>query len=263
MLPAPVRTIGVSHPMKWLARGVGDFANSWPSSFAHGFVLMAAGIAIVAIGWHRPFLLAGALSGFLLVAPILTLGVYESSRRLAAGRTASLGASLAAWRRGRRTVLGFGLLLAVIGTAWVGYSALLIAALARAPVTGVEGFVRHWLSDTGTPLFVVWLASGGLLASVVFAAAAVSLPLIVDREIGLRPAILTSVAAVGNNPVPMALWATLIMLAALLALATVIGIAVIIPVLGHATWHAYRDLVDPSSLPPRGPSEHVPTDPGY
>ncbi len=251
MMPAPVRTIGVSDPIRWINRGVGDFSNAWASSVVHGLVLMAAGIAIVAIGWRRPFLLAGALSGFLLVAPILTLGVYESSRRLAAGQTASLGASLAAWRRGGRTVFGFGLLLAVVGTAWVGYSALLIATIARAPVTGIEGFLRHWLSDSGTPLFVVWLASGGLLASIVFAAAAVSLPLIVDREIGLRPAILTSVAAVGNNPLAMALWATLIMLAVLLALATVIGIAVIIPVLGHATWHAYRDLVDPSSLPPR------------
>lgn len=251
--PARVRTVGVAQPMSWLARGVGDFVKAWPSSLLHGLVLLLAGIVIAVIGWRRPFLLAGALSGFLLVAPILTIGVYESSRRLAAGESASLGASLAAWGRGGRTVFGFGVLLALAGTLWVGYSAMLIAALARAPVTGIEGFLRAWLSsDAGTALFVVWVASGGLLAAIVFAASAVSLPLIVDRSIGLRSAILTSAAAVGNNPVAMAVWATLIMLGTLLALATVIGIVVIVPVLGHATWHAYRDLVDSSPVPARG-----------
>ena len=92
-------------------------------------------------------------------------------------------------------------------------------------------------------LFWLWLVAGGMLAALVFAASAVSLPMLIDRSVMVREAIRTSIAAVGHNPGAMALWALLIMVLTMLAVASVVGLLVLIPVLGHATWHAYRDLV--------------------
>jgi uncharacterized membrane protein len=96
------------------------------------------------------------------------------------------------------------------------------------------------------------MAFGGVVAALVFAASAVSMPLLLDRDVDMLTAILTSVQAVGANPVVMAWWAVLIMIGTTLGIATLLlGLVVVVPVLGHATWHAYVDLVDASGLPPR------------
>jgi len=94
-------------------------------------------------------------------------------------------------------------------------------------------------------MFSLWMLAGALGSCLVFAATAVSAPLLLDRHIGLAAALLTSVRAVGDNPFAMALWAAIIMLAFLVSVFTwMAGFLVSVPVLGHATWHAYRDLVD-------------------
>ena len=101
-------------------------------------------------------------------------------------------------------------------------------------------------------MFPLWVFVGALGAAIVFAATAVSVPLLLDRQIALQRAILTSVRAVGENPVAMALWALLIMSLIAISMATLmIGFVFAVPVVGHATWHAYRDLVDADSVPER------------
>ena len=93
-------------------------------------------------------------------------------------------------------------------------------------------------------LFWLWLLAGGMLASLVFAASAISLPMLIDRSVSVRQATSVSISAVGSNPVAAALWALIIMALTLLAVASVVGLVVVMPVLGHASWHAYRGLVD-------------------
>ncbi len=128
----------------------------------------------------------------------------------------------------------------------------LFALFVATPITGPESFLRYATSTQGDFLFLLWLVLGGLGAALVFAATAVSPPLLLGRVIDLRSALLTSIRAVGENPLAMALWALVIMVATALSMATLMaGFVVAIPVLGHATWHAYRDLVDASSLPLR------------
>jgi uncharacterized membrane protein len=101
-------------------------------------------------------------------------------------------------------------------------------------------------------LFLVWMSFGGVVAALVFAASAVSVPLLLDRQVDLLTAVLTSMQTVGANPFVMAWWAVLIMIGTTLGIATLLlGLIVVVPVLGHATWHAYVDLVDASELPPR------------
>ena len=122
----------------------------------------------------------------------------------------------------------------------------MIALFVKAPITGLDAFLRHVVVGEGSNLFPLWAALGGLGAAVVFAATVVSVPMLLERDVDLITAIGTSVRAVGENPVAMTLWAALIMVLTLVSMATLmVGFAFVIPVLGHATWHVYRDIVTP------------------
>ena len=159
---------------------------------------------------------------------------------------------IAAWQRGTRPLVWLGLLLVIAGTMWVLVSAVLFALFVRAPITGVESVLRHIVLSEGSFLFPVWITLGGIGAGLVFAATVVSAPLLLDRDVDMVTALVTSIRAVGENPVAMVLWAVIIMLATGLSLLTLmLGFVVAVPVIGHATWHAYREVVDASGLPRR------------
>jgi uncharacterized membrane protein len=248
----PVRRVATTQPFVWLRLGWRDFTRTLGSSLLHGLIVAIGGIVIFAVTSHHWYLLPGAFSGFVLVGPILATGLYEQSRLLSRGQQPTLADALAAWRRGTRPLVWLGLLLALAGTLWVLVTAGLFALFVKTPIDSIESFLRYVVELQGLFLFLLWLVLGGLGAAVVFAATAVSPPLLLGRIIDLRGALLTSVRAVGDNPGAMALWATIIMIAVALSMATaMLGFIVTIPVIGHATWHAYRDLVDASSLPLR------------
>jgi len=135
-------------------------------------------------------------------------------------------------------------------------SAALITALAPQPVHTPLDFLRHVVLAPGGHLFELWLMLGALMAAPLFASSVVAMPLLLDRRADVLQAVLTSWQAVLNNPAPLALWAALIMLLTLLGMATVLlGLVLALPWLGHASWHAYRALVDADSLPERLPPE--------
>lgn len=248
----PVRRVAVDRPFVWLRLGWRDFMRTPWASILHGIVVAAGGAAIFIAGLEHWYLLPGAFSGFVLVGPILATGLYEQSRLLSRGKRPTFADAVHAWQRGTRPLVWLGLLLAVAGTLWVLVSAGLFALFVKAPIEDARAFLRYAVRAQGDFLFMLWLAAGGLGAAIVFAATAVSPPLLLGRVVSLRSAILTSVRAVGENPLALALWATIIMIAMALSIATaMLGFIVTVPVLGHATWHAYRDLVDTSSVPLR------------
>jgi uncharacterized membrane protein len=120
------------------------------------------------------------------------------------------------------------------------------------PLDSPVRFLRYVVAGQGGRLFFLWLVAGGLGAALVFALTVVSAPLLLDRRVSLRTALLASVRAVGDNPGPMSVWAVLIMLATGLSMATLmIGFVFSVPIIGHASWHAYRDALDVQPLPPR------------
>jgi uncharacterized membrane protein len=248
----PVRVVSVGAPFRWLAAGWRDFSRAfWPSLF-HGLVVVCAGLAIAAIALRFWPILPGAFSGFVLIAPILATGLYELSRRIERGERPNLAQAMDAWRRGTRPLVWMGVGLASAATAWVLVSALLIALFVKVPIVGLDGFVRHVVLSESSNLFWLWLLAGGLGASAVFALTVVSVPLLLDRRVDLRAALLTSVRAVGANPLPMALWAAIIMMLTVASIATaLVGFAVTVPVIGHASWRAYRATVDADGVPPR------------
>lgn len=248
---APVRALPTGRPFAWLVAGWRDLMRTPGLSLAHGLAMLLGGVVILFIGRGHFGLLAGAFSGFVLLAPLLVFGLYELSRRHELGQPANLNAMVRAWRHGGGAPIRMGIALALTGTAWVGVSTLLVMDAPTAAEGGALALVRTYVGAEGGLRVFVWLLAGGMLASIVFAVCAVSWPMLLDRDVGLRRAVLTSVAAVGGNPASMVIWAGLIMLLTLFGLVTVLGLVVVVPWLGHATWHAYVDTVDRSAMPPR------------
>lgn len=263
-IPLPqVRTVGLMQPMTWLVLAWRDMARSGWISFAHGLAITAFGGAILAVAHHRFWLLAGALSGFLVVAPVLATSLYALSRALEQRQEANLGVVLKTWLNWQNSHLNkwgndywcmvqFGALLALAATGWVITSAAFITLLAPVPVETPMDFMRHVVLANNGWLFELWLALGSLLAAPIFASSVIAMPLLLDRRASLRVAVLTNWQVVVANPLPMAFWAALILGFTLLGLGSLLlGLIFVMPMLGHASWHAYRDLVDASSLPLR------------
>lgn len=250
--PLPVRSVPPARVLDWLARGWRDLWRTPGASLLHGMLVAVGGWIAIALSPRFEWLLPGAFSGFVLVGPILATGLYELSRLQARGERPGLGDVVNAWRRESRPLVRVGVLLFVLATAWVAASALLFRAFVKAPVAGPVEFLRYAVEQQGDWLFTLWLVCGGLGAAMVFALTAVSPPLLLGRQVGFRSALLTSVRAVGDNPVTMGLWATVVMGCVMLSLATAMaGFIVAVPLLGHATWHAYKDLVDTDGVPLR------------
>lgn len=263
-IPLPqVRTVGLMQPMTWLVLAWRDMARSGWISFAHGLAITAFGGAILAVAHHRFWLLAGALSGFLVVAPVLATSLYALSRALEQRQEANLGVVLKTWLNWQNShfnkwgndywcMVQFGALLALAATGWVITSAAFITLLAPVPVETPMDFMRHVVVANNGWLFELWLALGSLLAAPIFASSVIAMPLLLDRRASLWVAVLTSWQVVVANPLPMAFWAALILGFTLLGLGSLLlGLIFVMPMLGHASWHAYRDLVDASSLPLR------------
>jgi uncharacterized membrane protein len=246
------RRVPALRPLGWLAAGWRDLARCPLPGLLHGVVVAAFG-ALLLWGAHRHFwLLTGAFSGFLLVAPVLATGLYSVSRALQRRRHAGLRTALAAWRPHDGRLIVFGLLLAFAGTGWVMTSASLITAFAGAPVRNPQDFLQVVVLANDGLLFEAWLVLGGALAAPVFASSVITIPLLLDREVSVLAAVLTSWRVVMDNPVPLALWAALIGLLTLVGLATLmLGLVLVVPLLGHASWHAYRDLVSAGGLAER------------
>lgn len=258
-----VRVIEWSRPLQWLALAWRDLSRCGALSFLHGLVLTLAGWVILGLAHERFWLLAGALSGFLVVAPVLATSLYALSRALERGEPPGLHVVTRTWLNWQQhhfnkwgndywCMVQFGALLALAGTGWVVTSAALITLLAPQPVLTPMDFLRHVVLARDNFLFEIWLALGGAMAAPIFASSVVAMPLLLDRRLSLGQAVLTSWRVVLANPVPMAFWAALIMGFTLLGLGSLLlGLIAVVPMLGHASWYAYRDLVDAGALPSR------------
>jgi uncharacterized membrane protein len=238
------RTITLTQPLRWLERGALDLTRNPAPGVLHGLVAALFGGALFMFAKDQFWWVVGAFTGFLIMAPLLATGLYAVSRAMERGEPAGLATALRTWHPRHGRLVGFGLLLALAGTGWVLTSAALLTGFAPEPVRGPVDFLRVVLLGDGW-LLEAWLVLGGILAAPVFASSVVAIPMLLDRDEPLAVAVYTSWRVVMEDPGPMAVWAGLILLLTLLGMATAFtGLVVILPWLAHASWHAYRDLVE-------------------
>ncbi|MGG5809192.1 DUF2189 domain-containing protein [Falsiroseomonas sp. CW058] len=248
--PAAVRIhhVAPDRPWTWLAAGWRDLMAAPHVGFFYGAAVVAAGwvVVIMLLQMGAAWAVLPATAGFFLIAPLLGAGIYETSRRRERGEDASLPAAFAAFRRNGPQLALMGALLTIIHLFWVRMAGLLFAVffgLGFSPA--IETLPTALLrSDHLLPFLVIGTGIGFVLATAAFAVSAVSIPMLVDRDITAMEAVMVSMKATAENWRAMAFWAGLIVVFTAMALVPFfLGLALVLPLVGHATWHAYRDLV--------------------
>jgi uncharacterized membrane protein len=243
---APCRDLPWRAPLGWLAQGWADYRRAPAPSLAYGIliVLVSWGVTGNGLAWGGYWSALVLLSGFVFVAPLLALGLYGISREIhegAAPARPSLAGSLEAVRRPLGTAMVFAIMLLVLFLVWARAASMVHVFF---PVQGAAGLAAM------ATFLAVGTAVGAVFSLIAFTLSAFSLPMICDRDTDAVTAIVTSVNAVLRNKPAMALWASLIVALTAAGFATaLIGLAVVIPVLGYATWHGYRETIDASAWP--------------
>lgn len=245
-----IRHIDGDHPWIWLAAGWNDMWRTPMLSLTFGAIYAVLGIVITlfVVAYDVFYITAPLMAGFMLLGPILAVGLYQISRRLGDGQPVQFSDIFTAWRENGAQIAAMGLILMLFLLAWMRIAQLIFAVFTSysSPPPDVVGFVNFLLEPGQLPFLIVGTAVGGVLAVIVFAISAISIPLLLERhEVHVIQAIVISVNAVRTNFWPMLLWAWLVAIFAGVGLVTgYLGLIVTLPLIGHATWHAYKDLVD-------------------
>lgn len=245
----PVRKIGTGDLQDALSKGYADFM-AMPSHLAFVcliYPILGVFLASAAFGYDLLPLLFPLVSGFALVGPLAGIGLYELSRRREQGLEPTWQDAFEVLRSPAiGSIVGMGIILLVIFVAWLlSAYAIYGATIGSAGALPYDQLIRTVLTTpAGWTLMVVGNAVGFLFAALVLTTSVIAFPLILDRGAGVGVAIATSVAAVRANPATMATWGLIV--AVLLALGSIplfVGLAIVMPILGHATWHLYRKVV--------------------
>lgn len=244
-----IKKIYINRPWSWLVKGVGDFRAAPFISLAYGGFFAVSGGLITYLAWVKSiyYLTFPLMAGFLLIAPLAAVGLYETSRRIAAGENPSLWAALTAFRKNPSQIALFGVLLFVINFAWVRLAALVFMAAFSQDPPPIDpwGFVEHILRVENIGFLIFGNLLGAALAAVTFAVSVVSIPLLLDRpDASVFQAVSTSWRTARENPATMALWAWLIAVMMVIGFFTAfIGMFVLLPIIGYASWAAYKNVV--------------------
>lgn len=243
-----INHVELADVLPWFEKGFKDLKAAPVASVGYGLLFAAAGLAIAGLLWNTAalYLLAPLSCGFLLLGPALTVGFHAISRDLEQGREPSLLRALEAWRTDAPAVLGLAALLLAVFLVWMRMAQLLFA-LVFPPQAGptVESLLSATFGTSeGAQFLVLFILLGAVFAGVVFMGGAFALQLMLDRRSSLSEAVMTSLAAVAANPGPMALWAALLAGLTFAGMAFFyVGLAVTLPLAGHAAWHAYRAVI--------------------
>jgi uncharacterized membrane protein len=247
----PVNRISTGDVMAALSAGLADFRRAPAFGLFFGVVFSAIGIVIFLqlVVWHSSYWVLPITAGFPLAGPFLAVGLYEVSRRLAAGEALDWAAVLSVpLRGGARQIQWMAAVGLIFYLVWI-YLAHLVFALTFGlkPVFNVMSSADLLTSPNGIVMLVVGTVVGGALAALYFAVSVVSVPMMLDREVDVVTAMVTSFRAVLENKEPMLRWAIIIaVLSAVAMVPLFLGMILVFPVLGHASWHLYTRTVAPA-----------------
>jgi uncharacterized membrane protein len=247
-IPTPnpwARPLNSADPIKWLAQGWRDFTTQTAMSLTYGVLVFLISAVLVGglIALGRDYILFPAFAGFMVVGPILAVGLYEKSRRLEAGKQV-------AWRniffvkpRSGGQILFTGVLLCLLMMLWIRAAVLIYALFfGLLPFPGLDRIAPMlFTTEVGWAMLIVGTGVGGLFAAFSFAISVFSIPMLLNEPTDALTAMGSSMALVWNNLRVLLIWAAIVLVLFVASLATgMLGLVVIYPLLGHASWHAYR-----------------------
>lgn len=242
-----IRDVSLAAPFRWLARGWEDFRYCPFQSLFYGICFALAGLVLGLVVNHAYQYVSALATGFLLLGPFLALGLYDISRRKEQ-QACGLLPTIFSWRANLGNIGVFAAVLAVLMLLWARASLVTFALFYTSEMPSLEHFAAQIMRLENLDFLVAYFLVGLVFASLVFAASVVSIPLMLDRDTDAVTAMLVSFGCLVRNLPTMILWAAIIVTLTAIGFATFyLGLIVLMPVIGHATWHAYRDCIAPAA----------------
>ena len=239
-----VRHVPPRQSLVWLDRGWTDLKEIGGAGLAHGALIAVLGAVLLMVGSTHVYLTAAAVTGSLLVGPVMTTGLCDLARRREAHESLGFDESLRALTRNPDGLVQFGGVLALIAVLWFVASAFLLQSVLNASAPSLAVALWGGSAQLTAGQILGYVGCGAILAAMVFAVSIVSVPLIIDRHASASEAIRASLRATLSNLPAMLLWSALIVAVTALGFVTLLlGMVIVAPLLGYATWHAYRDLI--------------------
>ncbi|MBD3671425.1 MAG: DUF2189 domain-containing protein [Gammaproteobacteria bacterium] len=240
---APTRRISPMAPFNWLKLGYLDFTMAPRQSATYGAIITAFVYLLTFLAYQYgslSFLLTLG-SGVMFLGPVLAFGLYSISRQIGMGLNPRLGYCFKEGRRHLGNELVFAVLLLVVFLLWARAASMIHIFYPQESDAGLQSYLTYL--SVGTTV-------GALFTLLIFAASAFSLPMFMDRKVDVVTAVLTSIHAVLRNKLAMLVWAAIILSSLVFGMLTGgLGLIVILPIIGHATWHAYRNVVEADNWP--------------
>lgn len=243
-LHVEIRRVAMRQPLEWLRRGWDDLKAIGRPGLAHGALIAILGAVLLMLGSTHFYLTAAAVTGYLLVGPVMTTGLCELARRRAAREKLGFDESLRGLSRNPEGLMHFAGVLALVALVWFIFSAVVLDTAFNASVPSLAVALWGGAESIGTQQMLGYIACGALLAAFVFSVSVVAVPLMIDRHASASDAIRASVRATFANLPAMLVWsAVIVAVTAIGFLTLLVGMVWVAPLLGYATWHAYRDLI--------------------
>lgn len=240
---APCQQLELTAPLRWLKLGWQDVKHAPRQSMTYGAVMVVLSyiVSLLALKYSNLYSLLTLLSGFILIGPVIAIGLYSISCQIQEGKAPILGHCLREGRRHFGNVIVFGFMQLVVFMIWVRSASMLHVFYPVETNAGLQSYL----------IFLgIGTCVGAIFAAIIFTASAFSLPMIMDRKVDMVTAVVTSANAVLRNKKTMLLWAVLIVISVVISFATAfLGFLVLLPLIGHATWHAYQETIDASQWP--------------
>jgi len=242
-----VNEISLESPWEWITKGWEDLKRAPKFSLTYGafFALVSVLLTTGLLAEGLFFIVPPLVAGFFLVAPMLGIGLYQISENLEEGQQVEYCQALKAWKRNEYQLGAMAVVLVMVMLVWMLAALIVFALFFDNPVPTWENFIPQvFLSGENNGFVAAGILTGAAIAAFTYCISAITVPMLMDRQVDVVTAMRTSVEAVKKNWQPMSLWAALIVMFVGIGILTYyIGLIVAMPLVGHATWHAYRDLV--------------------
>jgi uncharacterized membrane protein len=232
-------------PLRWLKLAYQDMRHAPVASLFYGLVFTMMGWLLHSVFTQSVEILLSLITTFTLLGPFLALGLYDISQQLAQTGQVNFLASLIAWRKNYGAISFYSLLLIIVAVSWMRISAILLALCFTHDNPPLPQILESvFLFKDNIRFMIIYVLAGAAFAAVVFALSVVAVPMMLERDCDTITAVVVSIKTVLTNPMAMLFWALLIATFTFIGLATAyIGLIFTMPLIGHASWHAYRALI--------------------